>query len=74
MITFDQCLYQLYRQGEITYEEAIANADSSNELRLMVKLGSEGAGRPSRGAVDGQQVMEKSSLVQKAGLVNDDDL
>ena len=74
MITFDQCLYQLYRQGEITYEEAIANADSSNELRLMVKLGSEGAGRPSRGAVDGQQVMEKSSLVQRAGLVNDDDV
>jgi twitching motility protein PilU len=74
MITFDQCLYQLYRQGEITYEEAIANADSSNELRLMVKLGSEGAGRPSRGAVDGQQVLEKSSLIQKAGLVNDDDV
>ncbi|TVQ93320.1 MAG: PilT/PilU family type 4a pilus ATPase [Chromatiaceae bacterium] len=38
MITFDQALYQLYLDGEITYEEAIKHADSANELRLMVKL------------------------------------
>ena len=73
MITFDQCIYNLYRQGEITYEDALANADSANEVRLMVKLGTEDAGRPSRGAVDGQQVMETSSLVQRIGLVNEDD-
>jgi len=73
MITFDQCIYSLYRQGEITYEDALANADSANEVRLMVKLGTENAGAPSRGAVDGQQVMETSSLVQRVGLVNEDD-
>ena len=73
MITFDQCIYTLYRQGEITYEDALANADSANEVRLMVKLGTEDAGRPSRGAVDGQQVMETSSLVQRIGLVNEDE-
>jgi len=39
----------------------------------MVKLGTENAGAPSRGAVDGQQVMETSSLVQRVGLVNEDD-
>src|SRR5690606_11361365 len=41
MQTFDQALYQLYAQGEITYQDALAHADSSNDLRLMIKLGSE---------------------------------
>lgn len=43
MQTFDQALYTLYSQGEITYEDALAHADSANDLRLMIKLGS-GAG------------------------------
>ena len=41
MQTFDQALYALYESGEITYEDAIAHADSPNDLRLMIKLGSE---------------------------------
>ncbi|WP_288436635.1 PilT/PilU family type 4a pilus ATPase [uncultured Pseudomonas sp.] len=41
MQTFDQSLYLLYRDGEITYEAALAHADSANDLRLMIKLGSE---------------------------------
>ena len=41
MQTFDQSLYGLYRDGEITYEAALAHADSANDLRLMIKLGSE---------------------------------
>lgn len=41
MQTFDQALYTLYTQGEITYENALAHADSANDLRLMIKLGSE---------------------------------
>ncbi len=44
MQTFDQALYTLYSQGEITYEDALAHADSSNDLRLMIKLGSEAGG------------------------------
>ncbi|HHX36212.1 MAG TPA: PilT/PilU family type 4a pilus ATPase [Gammaproteobacteria bacterium] len=44
MQTFDQALYALYSQGEITYEDALAHADSANDLRLMIKLGSEVAG------------------------------
>jgi len=39
MRTFDQALYQLYKNGDITYEDAINHADSANELRLMIKLG-----------------------------------
>lgn len=41
MQTFDQALYKLYSNGEITYEAAIAHADSANDLRLMIKLGSD---------------------------------
>ncbi len=39
MITFDQALYQAYQRGEITQEDALHYADSSNEVRLMIKLG-----------------------------------
>jgi len=39
MITFDQALYGLYQEGEISYEDAILHADSANEVRLMIKLG-----------------------------------
>ena len=38
MQTFDQALFDLYDGGEISYEEAIRNADSTNELRLAIKL------------------------------------
>jgi twitching motility protein PilU len=38
MQTFDQALFDLYDQGHISYEEAIRNADSTNELRLAIKL------------------------------------
>ncbi|HEX5840894.1 MAG TPA: type IV pili twitching motility protein PilT, partial [Pseudomonas sp.] len=44
MQTFDQALYNLYSQGEITYEDALLYADSANDLRLMIKLGSESDG------------------------------
>ena len=38
MVTFDQYLYQLFESGQISYDEAVRNADSQNELRLKVKL------------------------------------
>jgi len=38
MQTFDQALFDLYEQSAISYEEAMRNADSKNELRLRVKL------------------------------------
>lgn len=38
MQTFDQALFDLYKAGKISYEEAVKHADSENELRLMVKL------------------------------------
>ena len=41
MKTFDQSLFELYEQGIISYEDALRNADSKNELRLRVKLESQ---------------------------------
>jgi twitching motility protein PilU len=38
MQTFDAALFELYEAGKISYEDAIKNADSQNELRLQIKL------------------------------------
>ena len=38
MITFDQALYDLYENGDISYQDAIKNADSPHDLRLDIQL------------------------------------
>ncbi len=38
MQTFDGALYRLYKEDRISYEEAIRNADSQNNLRLRIDL------------------------------------
>lgn len=38
MQTFDQALFDLYEAGKISYEDALRNADSVNDLRLSIKL------------------------------------
>ena len=46
MQTFDQSLFDLYEADRISYEDALRNADSVNDLRLAIKL--EGKGAKSR--------------------------
>ena len=46
MQTFDSALFELYEAGKISYEDALRNADSVNELRLQIKL--EGAEAKTR--------------------------
>ena len=60
MITFDQALYDLYQEGEITYEDALKYADSSNEVRLMIKLQSRGGGAPEM-----TESLDRIALVDK---------
>ncbi len=60
MQTFDQALFLLFEEGRIDYEEAIANADSQNELRLKIKLESTRAGE---GGLGGSSL----KLVEKEG-------
>ncbi|MCU7373614.1 PilT/PilU family type 4a pilus ATPase [Paucibacter sp. O1-1] len=43
MQTFDQALFDLYEANKVTYEDALRNADSVNDLRLQIKLNSERA-------------------------------
>ncbi len=46
MQTFDQALFQLHEAGHISYEDALRNADSVNDVRLRIKLeGHEAQGR-----------------------------
>ena len=44
MVTFDMALAQLYRMGKISYDDALRYADSSNEVRLDIKLSGDGEG------------------------------
>ncbi len=46
MQTFDQALFALFCAGQIGYSEALAHADSANDLRLLIKL----SGREQLGA------------------------
>ena len=43
MQTFDQALFDLYEADKISYEDALRNADSVNDLRLTIKLNSKHA-------------------------------
>lgn len=45
MQTFDQALFDLYENGQITYRDAIKHADSPNDLRLLIKLESKSANK-----------------------------
>ena len=58
MQTFDQALYALFRTGDITYESALAAADSANDLRLMIKLAGNG---PVVGSAAGSLSLEPNS-------------
>ena len=55
MQTFDGALFKLYREGRISLDEAIKNADSANNLRLRIKL-SEQEGVDTSGASSGSGI------------------
>jgi len=53
MQTFDQHLFELYEAGLISYEDALRNADSLNDLRLQIKLhGAEAKDRDIMSGID----------------------
>ena len=62
MKTFDSALFELFKSGKISYEEALKNADSKNNLRLKVQL-SEGKGAGEMD-IDDQEDSGSLSLVQ----------
>jgi twitching motility protein PilU len=67
MRTFDWALFELYNEGKISYEEAIRNADSANELRLNIKLKSE-RGEPAGAVLTDLQLEQGPSEEELAEL------
>ncbi|MDX1480879.1 MAG: PilT/PilU family type 4a pilus ATPase [Woeseiaceae bacterium] len=59
MQTFDQALFQLYEDSIISYEDAMRNADSKNELRLKIKLESK------RDAAAAQEQAESLNILEE---------
>jgi twitching motility protein PilU len=59
MQTFDQHLFELYKTGQITYEDALRYADSANEVRLQAKLGDEDVKEKLESAADGLALLEE---------------
>lgn len=59
MQTFDQALFDLYENDVISYDEALKNADSVNDLRLNIRLNSKKTATAGEGdAFDGLSIME----------------
>jgi len=61
MQTFDQSLFGLYDDGSISYEDAMRNADSKNELRLKIKLDSKRDSNAAEQQAESLQIMEEDS-------------
>jgi twitching motility protein PilU len=63
MQTFDQAVYERYKSGEINYDEALKNADSVNEVRLMIKLGAETGEVPDDSDIADLSVQNEDSMI-----------
>jgi twitching motility protein PilU len=61
MQTFDQALFALYEEGTISYEEAMRNADSKNELRLRIKLESKRDSTAAEQQSESLRIMEEDT-------------
>jgi twitching motility protein PilU len=61
MMTFDQSLVTLYQAGEISYEDALRHADSSNEVRLRIKLSQGGDAHTLSQGLEGVEIEEDRS-------------
>ena len=66
MQTFDQALYRLYAENEITYDAALSHADSANDLRLMIKLGADANPDPMA-SVDGLTIEQDDDRASSMG-------
>jgi twitching motility protein PilU len=59
MVTFDQCLFRMFKSGMISYDDAIRYADSANEVRLQVKLSEGGSAESLAKNLDGIGLVEQ---------------
>ena len=61
MQTFDQALFSLYEDSVISYEEAMRNSDSKNELRLKIKLESKRDSAAAEQQSESLHIMEEDT-------------
>lgn len=61
MKTFDQGLYELYADGHISEKDALHYANSANEVRLMIKLGTRQNNNSLAVALDGVTLLDSDS-------------
>jgi twitching motility protein PilU len=57
MITFDKCMFRMYKEGKISYDDALRHADSANEVRLMIKLDEGGDADSLTRGLEGVEVL-----------------
>ena len=69
MQTFDQALFDLYENKKITFEDALRNADSVNDIRLRIKLESETARKSGMVEDHGEFELEESNDESSGGLI-----
>jgi twitching motility protein PilU len=69
MQTFDQALFDLYEDKKITFEDALRNADSVNDIRLRIKLESETARKAGLVEDHGDFELEESDDEGGSGLI-----
>jgi len=67
MKTFDQALFNLYEEDLITYEDALRNADSMNELRLRIKL--EGKAAKGSDKLEGLDHLSLEESEEESGML-----
>lgn len=61
MQTFDQAIFALYEEAKISYDEAMRNADSKNELRLRIKLESKRDSAAADQQSESLQIMDEDT-------------
>jgi len=71
MRTFDSALFHLYKEGRISLDEAVKNADSANNLRLRIKLDQQGASASEPSAPESEKAQpteNDKSMLTSSGL------
>ncbi|MGF6495821.1 twitching motility protein PilU [Luteibacter sp. 621] len=70
MRTFDQSLVELYHAGEISYEDALRHADSSNEVRLRIKLAQGGDAHTLSQGLEGVEIDKANDKNTFGGMLH----
>ena len=70
MRTFDQSLVELFHAGEISYEDALRHADSSNEVRLRIKLAQGGDAHTLSQGLEGVEIDKANDKQTFGGMLS----